>query len=188
MAAVRPMQWTSTGAPPEQDSEAGLSRQFLYYMALMREVEERIQEKLYRQGKVLGGVYIGRGQEAISVGAGLTARPKDFLFPCHRDMALYFIRGILPREVFAQYMGRVGGPTHGRDGNMHMGDLSRRISAIISALAAWVPIAAGAAMAMRYLGTDDIAYAFFGDGSSSTGDVHETLNLASLLSLPVLFV
>jgi TPP-dependent pyruvate/acetoin dehydrogenase alpha subunit len=188
MAAVRPMQWSTTGAPPEQDSEAGLSRQFLYYMALMREVEERIQEKLYRQGKVVGGVYIGRGQEAISVGVGLTARPKDFLFPCHRDMALYFIRGVHPREVFAQYMGRVGGLTHGRDGNMHMGDIDRRISAIISALAAWIPVATGAAMAMRYLGTDDITYAFFGDGSTSRGDWHEGLNLAAVQKAPVVFV
>ena len=182
------MQWSTTGASPEQDSEAALSRRFLYYMALMREVEERIQEKLYRQGKVLGGVYIGRGQEAISVGVGMTTRQKDFLFPCHRDMALYFIRGIHPREVFAQYMGRVGGLTRGRDGNMHMGDINRRISAIISALAAWTPVAAGAAMAMRYLGTDDIAYAFFGDGSTSRGDWHEGMNLAAVQKAPVVYV
>lgn len=188
MAAARTMQWTTTGAAPEQDSEAGLSRQFLFYMALMREVEERIQEKLYRQGKVVGGVYIGRGQEAIPVGAGLTTRPGDFLFPSHRDMALYFIRGVQPREVFAQYMGRQGGLTGGRDGNMHMGDMKRRISAIISALAAWVPVAAGAAMAMRYLESDDIVYAFFGDGSTSRGDWHEGVNLAAVQKAPVVFV
>jgi len=182
------MQWTPTAAAPEQDSEAGLSRRFLYYMALMREAEGRIQDKLYRQGKVLGGVYIGRGQEAIPVGAGLTTRPNDFLFPSHRDMALYFIRGVHPREVFAQYMGRAGGLTGGRDGNMHMGDMNRRISAIISALAAWIPVAAGAAMAMRYLGTSDITYAFFGDGSTSRGDWHEGVNLAAVQKAPVVLI
>jgi pyruvate dehydrogenase E1 component alpha subunit len=176
------------GPAPETDPEAILSRKFFYYMALMRDVEERIQEKLYRQGKVVGGVYIGRGQEAISVGVGMTTRPDDFLFPCHRDMALYFIRGIQPREVFAQYMGRVGGLTGGRDGNMHMGDINRRISAIISALAAWMPVAAGAGMAMKYLGTSDIVYAFFGDGSTSRGDWHEGVNLAAVQRAPVVFV
>jgi TPP-dependent pyruvate/acetoin dehydrogenase alpha subunit len=92
-------------------SEAELARQFLYYMSTMRELEDRIERKLYRQGKILGGVYVARGQEAIPVGAGLVAEPDDVLFPSHRDMAMYLIRGIHPRQILAQYMGRVGGVT-----------------------------------------------------------------------------
>src|SRR5438046_3490423 len=93
------------------DSQSELARRFLYYMALMREVEDRIERKLYRQGKVVGGVYVGRGQEAIPVGSALLAAPDDVLLPSHRDMAVIFIRGVSTRRVFAQYMGRVGGLT-----------------------------------------------------------------------------
>src|SRR4029077_2451693 len=99
-----------------------LARRCLHFMKMMREIEDRIERKLYRQGKVLGGVYVGRGQEAIPVGVGLLATPGDALFPSHRDMALFLIRGVPARAIFAQYMGRTGGLTQGRDGNMHMGD------------------------------------------------------------------
>jgi pyruvate dehydrogenase E1 component alpha subunit len=168
-----------------QSPEAELSRKFLYYMALMRDVEDRIERRLYRQGKVLGGVYVGRGQEAIPVASGLAARPDDVLFPSHRDLALYFIRGVTPRQVFAQYMGRVDGLTRGRDGNMHMGDLSKGLVAIISAMAASVPVAAGAAMAMKYQGKDSVVFVYFGDGATSRGDWHEGINLASVQKAPL---
>src|SRR5438094_6649430 len=141
---------------------AELAGRFLYFMKMMREVENRIERKLYRQGKIVGGVYVGRGQEAIPVGAGLLATPEDALFPSHRDLALFLIRGVHPRNIFAQYMGRVGGLTRGRDGNMHMGDLRLNIIAIISAMAAAVPVAAGAALAFKYKGTRHSAFRFFG--------------------------
>src|SRR5256886_13782329 len=141
----------------------------LYYMKLTREVENRIERKLYRQGKIVGGVYVGRGQEAIPVGVGLLAEPEDALFPSHRDMALFLIRGVHPRQIFAQYMGRVGGLTRGRDGNMHMGDLRLNIVAIISAMAASIPVAAGAALAVPYKDTRHGALCFFWDGATSPG-------------------
>ena len=119
---------------------AELAHKCLYYMFLMREIEDRIERKLYRQGKILGGVYVGRGQEAIPVGSALLSNPEDILLPCHRDMATLLIRGVTPRQIFAQYMGRMGGLTRGRDGNMHMGDLKLNIVSIISALAATVPV------------------------------------------------
>ena len=165
-----------------------LAMQSLRYMAMMREVEDRIERKLYRQGKIVGGVYVGRGQEAIPVGVGLTAEPDDVLCPSHRDLALFLIRGVHPRQIFAQYMGRVGGLTRGKDGNMHMGDMGRRIVSIISAMAASVPVAAGAALALKYKGTHNIAYCFFGDGATSRGDWHEGLNFASVQKLPVVYV
>ncbi|MGH9667964.1 MAG: thiamine pyrophosphate-dependent dehydrogenase E1 component subunit alpha [Bryobacteraceae bacterium] len=154
----------------------------------MREAEDRIERKLYRQGKIVGGVYVGRGQEAIPVGAGLAAEPGDFLFPSHRDLALYFIRGISARQIFAQYMGRVGGLTRGRDGNMHMGDLDRKLVAIISAMAASIPVACGAAMAMKYKGEANAVFVFFGDGATSRGDWHEGINLAAVQKAPLVLV
>jgi TPP-dependent pyruvate/acetoin dehydrogenase alpha subunit len=174
--------------PKKVDPDRELALEFLRYMTMMREIEGRIERKLYRQGKIVGGVYVGRGQEAIPVGVGLTADPEDVLLPSHRDLALFLIRGVLPRQIFAQYMGRVGGLTRGKDGNMHMGDMSRRIVAIISAMAASVPVAAGAALALKYRGTRNVAYCFFGDGATSRGDWHEGLNFAAVQKLPVVYV
>jgi pyruvate dehydrogenase E1 component alpha subunit len=154
----------------------------------MRESEDRIERKLYRQGKIVGGVYVGRGQEAISVGTALHSGPDDILLPCHRDMAAFFIRGVPLGRVFAQYMGRVDGLTGGRDGNMHMGDMNYRLVAIISALAATVPVAAGAAMALKYQGKNGVAFNYFGDGATSRGDWHEGVNLAAVQKAPVIFI
>ena len=174
------------GAHPEELVQ--LARQCLYYMSLMREVEDRIERKLYRQGKILGGVYVGRGQEAISVGSALLAGPDDALLPSHRDMAVLLIRGVPLWRVFAQYMGRVDGLTRGRDGNMHMGDLDLKLVSIISALAATVPVATGMALAMRYRGTNGVAFSYFGDGATSRGDWHEGVNFATVQKLPVIFI
>jgi pyruvate dehydrogenase E1 component alpha subunit len=182
----------ATGADAHNSTEDGLradlANKCLYYMSLMREVEDRIERKLYRQGKVVGGVYVGRGQEAIPVGSALCSGPDDVLLPSHRDMAVFFIRGVSARRVLAQYMGRMGGLTGGRDGNMHMGDMSVGIVSIISALAATVPVAGGIALAMRYQGKQGVAFSYFGDGSTSRGDWHEGVNFASVQKLPVVFV
>jgi pyruvate dehydrogenase E1 component alpha subunit len=168
--------------------EAGLARKYLYYMTLMREIEDRIERKLYRQGKVLGGVYVGRGQEAIPVGTAILSTPDDVLLPCHRDMATLLIRGVTPRQIFAQYMGRIGGLTRGRDGNMHMGDLKLNIISIISALAATVPVATGCALGLRYLGKPGVCFSYFGDGATSRGDWHEGVNFAAVQKLPIVYV
>jgi TPP-dependent pyruvate/acetoin dehydrogenase alpha subunit len=174
-----------TGLPSGQ---AEVAHRCLYYMSLMREVEDRIERKLYRQGKIVGGVYVGRGQEAISVGSSILAGPEDVLLPSHRDMAVFLIRGVPPGRIFAQYMGRMGGFTRGRDGNMHMGDLKLNIVSIISAMATSVPVSAGAALALRYQGKNGIALCYFGDGATSRGDWHEGLNFASVQKLPVVYI
>jgi pyruvate dehydrogenase E1 component alpha subunit len=178
----------TTERPDQRTAEATLAHQCLYYMSMMRELEDRIERKLYRQGKIVGGVYVGRGQEAIPVGTALLSGPEDVLLPSHRDQAVYLIRGVSPGRILAQYMGRVGGLTRGRDGNMHMGDMKHGIVAIISALAATVPVAAGVAMALRYRGTNGVAFSYFGDGATSRGDWHEGVNFATVQKLPVVFI
>ncbi|HTS25101.1 MAG TPA: thiamine pyrophosphate-dependent dehydrogenase E1 component subunit alpha [Bryobacteraceae bacterium] len=167
---------------------AELAHECLYYMTMMREMEDRIERKLYRQGKIVGGVYVGRGQEAIPVGTALLATEDDVLLPSHRDMAVLLIRGVPARRIFAQYMGRMGGLTRGREGNMHMGDLKLRLVSIISALAATVPVAAGAALALRYQGKNGVAFSYFGDGATSRGTWHEGVNFATVQKLPVIFI
>jgi len=172
----------------DRQPRAALAGRCLYYMSMMREIEDRIERKLYRQGKILGGVYVGRGQEAIPVGTALAAQAQDIMLPAHRDLAVFLVRGISASRILAQYMGREGGLTRGRDGNMHMGDLNHGIVAIISALAATVPVAAGVALALRYKGIDGVAFSYFGDGSTSRGDWHEGVNFASVQKLPVVFI
>lgn len=165
-----------------------LCQRCLYYMVLMRELEERIELKLYRQGKVQGGCYTGRGQEAIPVGSAILSRPEDWLTPSHRDMAALLIRGITPREILAQYLGRATGLTKGRDGNMHMGCARRRCVPIISSIGASIPVAGGLALAMRYRGEDGVVFNYSGDGASSRGDWHEGLNMAAVMDLPIVYL
>ncbi len=157
-------------------------------MLMMRELEERIELKLYRQGKVQGGCYTGRGQEAIPVGSALHSQPGDWLTPSHRDMAALLIRGMTPRDILAQYLGRATGPTGGRDGNMHMGSAEKHCVPIISSIGASIPVAGGLAFAMRYRGESNIVFNYSGDGASSRGDWHEGLNMAAVLELPVVYL
>jgi pyruvate dehydrogenase E1 component alpha subunit len=166
----------------------------LYTMKLTRALEERIERRLYRQGKIVGGVYVGRGQEAIGAGTGMHVRRAgdpdrdDVVFPSHRDMGLFLMQGIAPRRVLAQYMGRRTGPTRGRDANMHMGDLGRRVVSFISHLGDTLPVAAGCALAFRMRGTDQVAFVLFGDGTTSRADWHTGVNLAAVQRLPVVLI
>jgi TPP-dependent pyruvate/acetoin dehydrogenase alpha subunit len=180
------------GAARVMDDAASLK--MLYYMKLTRALESRIERKLYRQGKIVGGVYVGRGQEAISVGAAMHVRRggsddhDDIVSPSHRDMAVFLMQGVSPERILAQYMGRRTGLTRGRDGNMHMGDLRHRLVAFVSHLGDSIPVAAGCALTFRMRGTDQVSFCFFGEGATSRGDWHEGLNFAAVQNLPVVFI
>src|SRR5947199_7622282 len=128
----------------------------LYYMKLTRELEYRIERKLYRQGKIVGGVYVGRGQEAIAVGSCIDLRPGDVVCPSHRDMGAFLIRGMPLRTILAQYMAGKHGATRGKEGNMHMGDLSKNLVAFVSMLGDNVPVAAGVGLSMKMRGQDRV--------------------------------
>ncbi|HEY2384995.1 MAG TPA: thiamine pyrophosphate-dependent dehydrogenase E1 component subunit alpha [Terriglobia bacterium] len=160
----------------------------LYYMKLTRELEFRIERKLYRQGKIVGGVYVGRGQEAIAVGSCIDLRQDDAVCPSHRDMGAFLIRGMTLRTILAQYMGRKTGATKGKDSNMHMGDLSKNLVAFVSMLGDNVPVAAGIGLSFKMRGQDRVALCFFGDGATSRGDWHEGINMASVFKVPVVFI
>jgi pyruvate dehydrogenase E1 component alpha subunit len=165
-----------------------IRRDMLYYMKLSREIETRIERKLYRQGKILGGVYVGKGQEAISVGSSIQLEQDDCICPSHRDMGAFLIRGLSPREVLAQYMGRKTGVTRGKEANMHMGDMRHKIVAFVSMLADTVPVAAGIALAYKIRRQRNVVLCYFGDGATSRGDWHEGLNLAAVQKVPVVFL
>ena len=175
-------------ASVSQEVTSDLADKLLYYMLMMRELEDRIELKLYRQGKIVGGCYTGRGQEAIPTGSAVLSRPDDYLCPSHRDMAAFLIRGMTPREVLAQYLGRATGPTGGRDGNMHMGCARRHLLPIISSIGASVPVANGIALAMKYRGEPNVVFNYWGDGATSRGDWHEGLNFATVQKLPIVYL
>jgi len=158
-----------------------------YYLRLNRAVDEQLV-KLYRQGKVVGGVYSGLGQEAISVGSAYALEKHDLIGPVIRNVGAMLIRGFRPRDLFLQYMGRKDGPTGGRDANTHFGDLQRGVIAPISMLGETVPLMAGIAMAAKLRKEKRVALAYVGDGATSTGPFHEGLNFAAVQKLPLLII
>ena len=156
-------------------------------MLLMRGVEER-GHALYKQGKIPGSFYTGRGNEAASIGVATAMGPDDVGIPLHRNVGVHLVRGIEPWRVLANYLGRTDGPSRGRDGNIHLGDMERGTISIVSHLPAMLPVAVGCALAFRIRGEERVALAWFGDGSSARGDTHEGMNFAGVRQLPVVFV
>jgi len=159
----------------------------LRYMLLMRGIEERAMT-LYRQGKVPGSFYDGFGQEAVSAGAAFAMGPKDRLCVLHRDLAAHLVRGVTPARIFGQYMGRAGGVTAGRDGNVHFGDWRLGCVGMVSMLPDMMLVATGMAMAFKLRHERRCALTWFGDGSTSRGDFHEAMNWAGVQKLPIIFI
>lgn len=157
-----------------------------WYLRLTRSLEDRITA-LYRQGRIVGGVYTSHGMEAIAVGYASALQPDDVIAPFHRDMGAFLIRGFTPGEILAQYLGKRTGPTKGKDGNVHMGDLKRGMIGFVSHLADNLPVAAGAALAFKIRREARVAFAGTGDGGTSRGDFHEAMNFAAVRRLPVVY-
>jgi pyruvate dehydrogenase E1 component alpha subunit len=166
-----------------REDRAGLLR----YMLLMRGIEERAM-LLYRQGKVPGSFYDGRGQEAVSAGPAFAMAPEDRLCVLHRDLAAHLVRGVEPARIFAQYMGRASGITGGRDGNVHFGDRRLGCVGMVSMLPDMMLVATGMAMAFKLRGESRCALTWLGDGATSRGDFHEAMNWAGVQRLPVIFI
>jgi TPP-dependent pyruvate/acetoin dehydrogenase alpha subunit len=162
---------------------AKLSRQqyldLYYYMRLNREVEQTMV-RLFRQNKIVGGLYSSLGQEAISVGTAYALEKRDWLAPMIRNIGALLVKGVPPRDIFTQHMAKFTSPTKGKDGTSHFGDLENlHIVSPISMLGDLIPVMTGVAMAGRYLGQKIVTMTWIGDGGSSTGVFHEGLNLAA---------
>jgi len=172
---------TETTLKPDQMLE-------LYrYLKLTRLVEERLVN-LYRQTKVVGGVFRSLGQEATAVGTAYALQSQDFLSPLIRDLGAVLVRKIRPREIFAQYMAKEWGPSGGRDLNIHFGDMARGFIGPISHLGDMIPVMTGIALAGRMQNKNLVALAYIGDGGMSTGAFHEGLNFAAVQRLPLIVV
>jgi TPP-dependent pyruvate/acetoin dehydrogenase alpha subunit len=159
-----------------------------YYMRLNRSLEDRLVN-LFRQNKVVGGLYGSLGQEATSVGTAYALGPRDWIAPMIRNVGALLVRGYRPLDIFNQYMARYESPTQGKDGTSHFGDLKRRhVVSPISMLGDLIPVMTGVAMAGRYLGQNIVAMTWIGDGGTSTGAFHEGVNLAAQQKAPLVCV
>ncbi len=153
--------------------------ELFYYMKLNRQLEEQMV-RLFRQNKIVGGLYSSLGQEAISVGTAYALEKRDWLAPMIRNTGALLVKGFRPRDIFTQHMARFTSPTRGKDGTSHFGDLKNlHVVSPISMLGDLIPVMTGVAMAGRYLGQNIVALTWIGDGGSSTGAFHEGMGLAA---------
>lgn len=182
---------SSMAAPP--GLPAGLTRdtllEFYYFMRLTRSLEERLVN-LYRQTKVIGGLYRSLGQEADSVGSAyaLDRERGDILSPLTRNLGSMLVQGATPVEILRQYMAKRASPTRGRELNIHYGDLERGFIGQISPLGDMVPVMTGVALSFKMRREPRVALVYVGEGAMSTGAFHEGLNLAAVLRLPMVVI
>jgi pyruvate dehydrogenase E1 component alpha subunit/2-oxoisovalerate dehydrogenase E1 component alpha subunit len=159
-----------------------------YFMQLNRQLEERMV-RLFRQNKIVGGLYSSLGQEAVSVGTCYALEKRDWIAPMIRNIGALLVKGVPPRDIFTQHMAKYTSPTKGKDGTSHFGDLKvRHIVSPISMLGDLIPVMTGVAMAGRYLGQNIVALTWIGDGGSSTGAFHEGLGLAASQHAPFILI
>jgi pyruvate dehydrogenase E1 component alpha subunit len=163
------------------------AREWLQAMVLIRRFEERAGE-MYAKAKVGGFLHLAIGEEATIVGAVRAMRDDDYLISTYRSHGHALARGADPRNVMAELFGRDTGVSHGRGGSMHMFDGERRFMGGYGIVGGNLPLAAGMALASDYKGTDEVTVCVFGDGAANQGTFGETLNLAALWRLPVVFM
>ncbi len=172
---------------PRDLPEPSIAREWLQTMTLIRRFEERAGE-MYARAKVGGFLHLSIGEEATIVGSARALRERDYLISTYRSHGHALVRGTPPENVMAELFGRADGCSGGRGGSMHMFDAARRFMGGYGIVGGNLPIAAGLALASDYEGTDDVTLCTFGDGASNQGTFGETLNIAALWKLPVVFM
>src|SRR5436309_2340696 len=182
----------NTSVPPIRESKYLSKQQHIEiyrWMLLNRKMEQAL-ENLYKQGKVVGGVYFGLGQEACSCASAYALKKDEWLGPLIRNQGSLLVRGFSPRDIMMQYMAKAGSPTKGRDASSHFGDIyERNVVAPISTLGDLIPVLAGVALGTRLQGRNIAVMTYIGDGGQSTGVTYEGINFAAVQNLGlVLFV
>jgi pyruvate dehydrogenase E1 component alpha subunit/2-oxoisovalerate dehydrogenase E1 component alpha subunit len=173
-------------------ARAGLSRDQLlelyYWMRLTRSLEERLVN-LYRQTKVVGGLFRSLGQEACAVGSAYALSREDVLSPLIRNLGSMLVKGATPLEVLRQYMAKGDSPTRGRELNIHFGDLKdRNFVGQISHLGDMVPVMAGVTLTFKMRKEPRVGLVYVGDGATSTGAFHEGINFAAVQRCPLVVI
>jgi TPP-dependent pyruvate/acetoin dehydrogenase alpha subunit len=158
-----------------------------YWMRLTRTLEERLVA-LYRQTKVVGGLFRSLGQEADAVGSAYALERRDVLSPLIRNLGSMLVKGATPVEILRQYMAKGDSPTRGRELNIHFGDTERGFIGQISPLGDMVPVMAGVTLSFKMRGEDRVGLVYIGDGATSTGSFHEGINFAAVQRCPLVVV
>ena len=158
-----------------------------YWMRLTRSLEERLVN-LYRQTKVVGGLFRSLGQEADAVGSAYALESGDVLSPLIRNLGSMLVKGATPVEILKQYMAKGDSPTRGRELNIHFGDTERGFIGQISPLGDMVPVMAGVTLSFRMRGESRVGLVYVGDGATSTGAFHEGINFAAVQRCPLVVV
>ncbi len=184
---------TGAAQPPAvaTESASSLSREqrleLYYWMRLTRSLEERLVN-LYRQTKVVGGLFRSLGQEADAVGSAYALRQGDILSPLIRNLGSMLVKGATPVEILKQYMARGDSPTRGRELNIHFGDTDRGFIGQISPLGDMVPVMAGVTLSFKMRGEQRVGLVYVGDGATSTGAFHEGINFAAVQRCPLVVI
>jgi TPP-dependent pyruvate/acetoin dehydrogenase alpha subunit len=181
----------SRPAPPIRESKYLSKQQVveIYRWMLLNRRMETALENLYKQGKVVGGVYFGLGQEACSCASAYALHKDEWLGPMIRNQGALLVRGFSPADIMMQYMAKSGSPTKGRDASSHFGDIeTRNVVSPISTLGDLIPVLAGVALGARLQGKNIAVMTYIGDGGQSTGVTYEGLNFAAVQSLGLVLV
>ncbi len=171
--------------------ETSLTReQFLelYRFVKMTRMFDEITVRLKRQAKLTGGVFTSLGQEATAVGTAFALETQDFIAPLIRDIGACFVKGISPRTIFAQYLGKANAPSRATDVQFHFADLEKGFVGPISHLGDMIPVMTGILLAARMKKENRVAVAYVGDGTTSTGTFHEGVNFAAVQKLPLITI
>ncbi len=160
----------------------------LYRYVKMTRMFDEITVRLKRQSKLTGGVFTSLGQEATAVGTAFALESQDFIAPLIRDIGAVFVKGILPREIFASYLGRGNAPNRATDVQFHFADIEKGFVGPISHLGDMIPVMTGVLLAARMRKENRVAVAYLGEGASSTGAFHEGVNFASVQKLPLITI
>ncbi|MHB1862749.1 MAG: pyruvate dehydrogenase (acetyl-transferring) E1 component subunit alpha [Gemmatimonadaceae bacterium] len=177
----------ATKKTSDSRSDAALHQQLLHDMLLQRRFEERVAEA-YALGKIGGFCHLYIGQEAVSTGTQSALRPDDYVITTYRDHGQALMRGVSPRAVMAELFGRVDGCVHGKGGSMHMFDRGVNFLGGHGIVGGQIPLATGVGFAIKYRGGDQVCVCFMGEAAVNGGAFHESLNMAGLWKLPVLYV
>ena len=194
-AGMRDAKGVATGAQGDASriplSASRLSRaqlvELYYWMRLTRTLEERLVA-LYRQTKVVGGLFRSLGQEADAVGSCFALEPNDIMSPLIRNMGAMLVKGATPVEILKQYMAKGDSPTRGRELNIHFGDLERGFIGQISPLGDMVPVMAGVTLSFKARKERRVGLVYVGDGATSTGAFHEGINFAAVQRCPLVVI
>ena len=160
----------------------------MYRFVKMTRMFDEITVRLKRQSKLTGGVFTSLGQEATAVGTAFALEKQDFIAPLIRDIGAVFVKGILPREIFASYLGRANAPNRATDVQFHFADLEKGFIGPISHLGDMIPVMTGVLLAARMKKENRVAVAYLGEGASSTGAFHEGVNFAAVQKLPLITI